>query len=76
MTDAEHPVPRQRLQLQEQAAERAERPLGADQEFGHVVAGRNAIEVVAADPALDLGIRRRLAAASRSAIALAWISSR
>ena len=74
----DHPVPRQRLQLQQQAAEQGERAFGADQKLGHVVAGRvDAIEIVAADPALDLGNPAATAAASRSAIArTVWISSR
>ena len=56
VADAEHPMPRQRLQLQQQAAEEGKRAFRADQELRHVVPGRlDAIEIVAADPAQNFG---------------------
>jgi hypothetical protein len=56
MADAEHPMPRQRLQLQQQPSEQGKRAFRADQKLRHVVAGRmDAIEIVAADPAQHFG---------------------
>ena len=59
MTDPQDPVPRQRLQPQQEPAKQGERAFGADQELRHVVPGQcTAIEIVALDPALNLGERR------------------
>ena len=52
MTDAEHAIRRDRLQIELDLVEEGEGALGADQQMGHVVAGiRDHVDVVAADPA-------------------------
>ena len=55
MADAEHPVRRDRLQVQFDLAEKGERAFRADQQMRHVVAGVvDHVDVVAADPAQQL----------------------
>ena len=56
MADAHDAVLRQRRQLQRDAGGQRQRPLGPDQQVRVVrILGQKLVEVVAADPALDLG---------------------